>query len=857
MSESNQVRGQVSETIEARPEVLNLTLSTQKPQTDDEPQRAKSLIDQTSACESESDCLNTELIFCRNGLFDADTYKDNRFIGNRYRHNIPLVERSDRRGKLRDGHLPNLKYLIGSCNLALAPSSYIKDESNLLKTIEFYNEHKSYNEWNYTCIPFIQDVVKTSNPKDNSLTDKPDLVNYSILTEASGLFVITLKKVDVKDVPDASVYHYISLWMHQFNQTDAIGCNDNKNNPLLTMIQRTPKGNIQLIYRAEYAIECLRTFGDILYPMQNKDDYSYGVTLKYGKESIKLHGSYGKNGKMYKRLDKINYGQKNIFLPELPKVAPLWFLEKIFRLLQNNNYNFTNVDKSLISKNKSSEAFKFDPIEGMSSVTKALYKDILNSPYIDIKKCCEIIDRTLFNNKINCSRIISVIYNIGGKTEYMFEVTEALIRKSPHYTDLMKKLVVPLYRSSMDISKLADYRSKFSLTMLIHFIKKSIPKKYYNKLARHLFEINNFDHQIPFYKYKDFHKYDFQKFDERMEILDYIRNCIRKIDGNSGKILYYLNGKKVKSNGEIVETIMVNSEYDLMTKFKEITILKAVKMPFLGKSGKTRKMVKGTLVEIEEFEGNKFMFLPSTLWDVTKRFLANNPNCCYSDITFIPVSPLTVGTRYIVNSLKTLQRFNTFEGFPVKHDKLLQVDHKVIEPVLNQINYMCSGNKSHFDYFIKWLAHIVQEPHVKNDVIMHIRTAEEGAGKSTFFDWFGENIMGDTYLRVNTMERITSEKNGLIGGKVLINIEEGEILANNFKVIDILKDLCTCKRTVIRKLYSEGIEVDSFSNFVVLTNRPNTIPLSVHDRRYFCLEFKKPFPSGRGLQRSESCRSFL
>lgn len=828
MSESSQVRGQVSEVVEVKPEVLALKLSNQNSSTNDASHDTNSITESSTNNTYESENLNTELIFNKSGLFSSDYYASSRFIGDRYRHRISSVAQFNDYKKFRDGHLPNLKYLIGRCNFAVAPSKYISDESKLQEVITYYNNNKNFTEQNYKSIPFIKDVVDITNTRDNSLLEKPELLNYSLLTEASGIFVLTIKPVELENFPEKSALNAIINWMHEFDISDDLGCLGPKNNPLETLMQRTPSGNYQLIYRSEYAVECLRSFGDILYPKQTNSELTCGISLKYGKESVKLYGSYGKNGKKYTRIDSLCYRDKDIFTSDLPRPIPLWLLERIFKQLQNNNYEFINVDSSLIAKNPTSTAFKFNPIEGVSSNTKAIIKEILSSPYLDIKKCCDIIDESLFNRRDNCVRIISTIYNLCGKSEYNFDVTDRLIKKSPHYVDLMKKLVVPLYRSNIDIKKLSDYKSKFGLSMLVHFIKKSISRKYYNIVSKHLFRINGFTHRFHMYKYKDFHKYDYQNFEERVAIQDYIRNCIRKIDGNAGKILYYLNSRETNPNGEIIETIMINTEYDLMSKFKDVEILRAVKKV---------KISKKTKEEVIEYKN-------SNLWEVTKKFLANNSSCCYSDITFIPVSPLTKNSKYIINSLETLQRFNTFEGFLVEYDDKLKVDHKVIEPVLTQINYMCSGNKTHFDYFIKWLAHIVQEPHVKNDVIMHIRTAEEGSGKSTFFDWFGDNIIGKSYLRVNSMERITSEKNGLLGGKVLINIEEGEILANNFKVIDILKDLCTCKKTVIRKLYSEGVEVDSFSNFVVLTNRAGTIPLSIHDRRYFCLEFKKPFPTG-------------
>jgi hypothetical protein len=63
-------------------------------------------------------------------------------------------------------------------------------------------------------------------------------------------------------------------------------------------------------------------------------------------------------------------------------------------------------------------------------------------------------------------------------------------------------------------------------------------------------------------------------------------------------------------------------------------------------------------------------------------------------------------------------------------------DHKQTELtiILHHIKILCNHDETVYDYFIKWIAQMIQYPHVKT--IMPTFISQEGSGKGTLFKLF-------------------------------------------------------------------------------------------------------------------------
>ena len=80
-------------------------------------------------------------------------------------------------------------------------------------------------------------------------------------------------------------------------------------------------------------------------------------------------------------------------------------------------------------------------------------------------------------------------------------------------------------------------------------------------------------------------------------------------------------------------------------------------------------------------------------------------------------------------------------GEYVKKEKELQI-------ILNHIKVLCNHEEGVYDYFIKWIAQMIQYPEVKT--IMPTFISEEGSGKGTLFRLFEKCLEKKKYLKRRT-----------------------------------------------------------------------------------------------------------
>ena len=126
--------------------------------------------------------------------------------------------------------------------------------------------------------------------------------------------------------------------------------------------------------------------------------------------------------------------------------------------------------------------------------------------------------------------------------------------------------------------------------------------------------------------------------------------------------------------------------------------------------------------------------------------------------------------------------FNLFKGFkaekyvPSKEAMTDDEIRKAIEPIIYHFDLLTSGNAN---YILKWLANIIQTPHIKSEVAPLIRVEGGllieggGTGKNLIFEWFGNEILGEDYLHVvGDNKELYTPFNSLFEGKLLVFVEE-------------------------------------------------------------------------------------
>jgi hypothetical protein len=189
--------------------------------------------------------------------------------------------------------------------------------------------------------------------------------------------------------------------------------------------------------------------------------------------------------------------------------------------------------------------------------------------------------------------------------------------------------------------------------------------------------------------------------------------------------------------------------------------------------------------------------------------------------------------------------FNLFDGFEAeKHFHLIenysleQIEDK-IDPFIKHIKYLTNNQP---DYFVKWLAHIVQKPYSKEMTTPLFRdkgqflTSGGGTGKNLFFDNFGEKVLGEKYyLTIGTNNELYSSFNEHLENKLLVCIEEAQG-KSNFENFDRLKSIISQTKTTVNRKFVSKYQINDYSRYIFCSNNDNPIPIDNNDRRFFAYD---------------------
>lgn len=189
--------------------------------------------------------------------------------------------------------------------------------------------------------------------------------------------------------------------------------------------------------------------------------------------------------------------------------------------------------------------------------------------------------------------------------------------------------------------------------------------------------------------------------------------------------------------------------------------------------------------------------------------------------------------------------FNLFDGFEAeKHlhlikDFTLEQIETNSKTFLNHIKLLTNNEP---EYFIKWLAHIIQKPYIKEATTPLFRDKGQflnsggGTGKNLFFDNFGEKILGEKYyLTIGTNNELYSSFNEHLENKLLVCIEEAQG-KSNFENFDRLKSIITQSKTTVNRKFVSKYTINDYSRYIFCSNNENPIPIDNNDRRFFAYD---------------------
>lgn len=152
-----------------------------------------------------------------------------------------------------------------------------------------------------------------------------------------------------------------------------------------------------------------------------------------------------------------------------------------------------------------------------------------------------------------------------------------------------------------------------------------------------------------------------------------------------------------------------------------------------------------------------------------------------------------------------------------------------LDIIKNHIRILCNNEEPVYDYFIKWVAQMIQYPEVKT--IVPTLISKQGAGKGTFLKLMTKMLGNKKVLETTEPSRdVWGQFNGLMNNAFLVNLNElskKETMESEGKI----KGLITDPTLAINNKGKDQYQIVSHHRFIITTNKEDPIKTEKDDRR--------------------------
>jgi len=193
----------------------------------------------------------------------------------------------------------------------------------------------------------------------------------------------------------------------------------------------------------------------------------------------------------------------------------------------------------------------------------------------------------------------------------------------------------------------------------------------------------------------------------------------------------------------------------------------------------------------------------------------------YNKLEYNPVNPgleLNKGNN---------EFFNIFPGYNPKIKTVID-NYNIIDDWKNVVLQLCEGNQINYDYYIKWLAHIIQYPNKKIGICIIIKS-NEGVGKNAHLDAFKQIINHSSYFSSAEIDDFFGKFAIAYSNTLLANYNEAKSCHN---IIDKLKASVTEEYITVEKKGIDKIVFKNHTRLIITTNNDNTITITDSNRRF-------------------------
>lgn len=184
------------------------------------------------------------------------------------------------------------------------------------------------------------------------------------------------------------------------------------------------------------------------------------------------------------------------------------------------------------------------------------------------------------------------------------------------------------------------------------------------------------------------------------------------------------------------------------------------------------------------------------------------------------------------------RRINTFTKSQYLREAKPQRKPVIPKTINKVLRHMLAGDEATIEHFINWLAFMAQTHQRPSTAWVLYGT--EGTGKGTFCSKVLRPLFGLGQTTMRPGSQLASEYNNFLKGNVLVIFDEAHVaeMRDSEEIHGKLRNWITEPTVSLRMMYSNPLEIDNHTAFILLSNQPNVIHLQKKDRRWNIAPFQ-------------------
>lgn len=171
--------------------------------------------------------------------------------------------------------------------------------------------------------------------------------------------------------------------------------------------------------------------------------------------------------------------------------------------------------------------------------------------------------------------------------------------------------------------------------------------------------------------------------------------------------------------------------------------------------------------------------------------------------------------------------YNTWSGL-----KCVKTDEKVDTQIIHEFLKSLSNEEGVYDYLLKYIAQLVQEPWKNPNVAILLRGLQ-GTGKDSFIE-LCEKLIGEKYVEKNTnAEDVQNRFNSTTSKKLIVQVDEvdsKDVRQNK------LKTRITAPKNRIERKGVDAMFENNYVRYIFMTNSLYAMNLDSDDRRFMSIQ---------------------